>query len=86
MKESTERHAAVVECVRVCKPAGLIILAYIIAQAQPNNPYDDIFFATTPSEIEAIATKHKLEKIHNISRMEENKSEKYSFVRKHGFY
>jgi len=69
LQEYAAKLKAVSECVRVCKPGGLVVFAYIVDFQEPLDAtqYEDVFFASTPDEIEEMARQYGLKKIHNIS-------------------
>jgi len=66
--DSKER--VISESIKVCKQNGLVVLAYIPYNLNnPNSipfPYNNVFFQTKSSEIELIALKYGLKKIHHV--------------------
>lgn len=67
------REKAVSECISVCKSGGIVALSYVKDVSYTDeltkvldDKYEGIFFCSTPREIEEIAVKHGLEKIHSI--------------------
>ena len=61
------------ESARVCKSGGIVVLSYLSANKNENiipasrPEFDGIFFNSVPSEIEGMAIKSGLEKLHHIS-------------------
>ena len=72
LNSSGLKEKAVSECTRVCIPGGIVIIAYIVEREDMGrhtyvpDEYRDVFFGSTPHEIDRIATKCGLQKLHNI--------------------
>ena len=68
------RQKIISESARVCKPGGIVVLAYLSANKSgdfifptPRPEFDGIFFNSVPSEIEGMAIKSGLKKLHHLS-------------------
>ena len=57
---------AISESVRVCKPGGIVALAYLTNVQKMIEKLENIFYSSTPYEIEELAKKCGLEMKHNI--------------------
>ncbi|MCL2702629.1 MAG: class I SAM-dependent methyltransferase [Defluviitaleaceae bacterium] len=62
------KEKAISECMRVCKSGGIIALAYVVGGLNKalDDSYEGVFFCSTPREIEEIAVKCGLKRLHNI--------------------
>ena len=61
------KEKAISESVRVCKPGGIVVLSYLSGTDKNGYIHQGIFFSSAPGEIEGMAIKHDLEKMHHIS-------------------